>query len=61
MTKGTVTTLAVISILWTILTWGACFAIGHALGAHIGFTLFVIIEIRTAIATIWGRIDQTIK
>lgn len=36
-------------------TWFACLVCGHLYGAHVGWTLFVLIELRASSAFIVGR------
>lgn len=45
----------VFSLVAIASTWFACFMCGHLFGAHIGWTLFAIIELRASSAFILGR------
>lgn len=38
-----------------VLTWLACLVCGHLYGAHVGWTLFVLIELRATFAVLVGR------
>lgn len=43
------------SLAIIVSTWFACIVCGHLFGAHVGWTLFVLIELRASSAFLLGR------